>query len=190
MLPVSEKGYAFVATREACVLTMYPDSHNPAIGFGQNDPNLKPGDVITLDAAIALFVKEGRRIQGALAKLFDGYDLPQRAVDCLFSTTYNIGLGSLTRANSQLVDAVRAFARHPGNRPMRDLAGYQIVQAHPEGAEPPFNLSRRCREAVLFLTGDYGDLSIMQLWPAGKSPRHLPPDPPTVVPMPTFLRVA
>jgi len=187
MFAVSEKGYAFVAAREACVLTMYPDSHNPAIGFGQNDPTLKPGDVITLDEAIALFLKEGQRIAAALEKIFAGYDLKQNHVDCLFSVAYNIGTGALAR-NAPLVDAVKAFATHPTNRLMRDAAGYQIVRANYSDQTGPFNLSRRCREALVFVSGDYGDLSAMQLWPAGKSPKNTPPDPPTVVPMPTFLK--
>jgi GH24 family phage-related lysozyme (muramidase) len=190
VLTIGEKGYAFVAAREACVLTMYPDSHNPAIGFGQNDPNLKPGDVITLDRAIALFLKEGQRIAAALEKLFAGFYLTQQQIDALFSTVYNIGLGSLVRANSGLVEAVKSYARHPTSHALRDAAGRLIVDARPENVEPPFNLSRRCREALVFVSGDYGDLSTLQLWPAGKSPKNNPPDPPTLVPMPTFLKGA
>lgn len=182
-----EKGYAFVAAREACVLTMYPDSHHPAIGFGRNDPSLKPGDTSTLEAEIAWLVTEGERIGAGLAKLFAGYDLKQNAVDALFSTAYNIGLGSLTRANVNLVVAIKAHAANP-TRQTRDAAGWWILQAHPEHVEPPFNLSRRCREALVFLSDDYGDLSTMQLWPAGKSPKNMPPDPPVLVPMPAFLK--
>jgi hypothetical protein len=92
---------------------------------------------------------------------------------------YNIGFGALGR-DTELVNAVKAFRTDPRNRELRDAAGFEIVR--------PFNLSRRCREALVFVSGDYGDLSTLQLWEAGKSPKNTPPDPPTVVPMPTFLK--
>jgi GH24 family phage-related lysozyme (muramidase) len=183
----SEKGYASVAAREACVLTTYPDSHSPAIGFGRNNPSLKPGDTSTLEVEIAWLVKEGERIGAGLAKVFDGFELAQTTIDCLFSTVYNIGSGSLIRGNTELVTAIKAHAVKPAKQE-RETAGHWIVQAHPLGVEPPFNLARRCREALVFLAGDYGDLSTMKLWPAGTSPKNTPPDPPQIVPMPTFLK--
>lgn len=187
VLSISEKGYAFVAAREACSLTAYADTRMLAVGFGQNDPNLKPGDVITLDQAIALFLKEGQRIALSLTKIFAGYDLKQNVVDACFSTAYNIGLGSFAR-NEPLVSAVKAYAVHPADRLRRDAAGYQIINANYTLDMGPFNLSRRCREALVFVSGDYGDLSTLKLWPAGKSPKNNPPDLPTLVPMPTFLQ--
>lgn len=185
MLRISEKGYAFVAAREACVLTAYPDSRMLAAGFGQNDPTLKVGDTITLDQAIALFLKEGQRIETFLQKTFSP-NLEQQHVDALFSATYNVGTGTM-RDNADLLIAVAAFRAGPADKRLRDLAGLEIIKVHPKDKPVPFNLSRRCREVLVFVSGDYGDLSTMQLWPAGKSPKNTPPDPPTIVPMPRFL---
>ncbi len=185
MLTISEKGYAFVACREACVLTAYPDSRMLAVGFGQNDPSLKEGDTITMDEAIALFLKEGQRIAAFLEKTFG--PLQQQQADALWSLTYNVGTGTI-RDNAPLVAVVKAYVASPKDGRLRDAVGYQILQTHPKDKPVPFNLSRRCREALVFVSGDYGDLRTMMLWPAGKSPKHTPPDPAQVVPMPTFLK--
>jgi GH24 family phage-related lysozyme (muramidase) len=179
MFAVSEKGLAFVACREACSLTAYADTHMLAVGFGQNDPSLKPGDTIALEHAIDLFVNKAKADAIQLTRIFDGVLLDQQHVDSLWSLGYNIGFGALGR-DTELVNAVKAFRTDPRNRELRDAAGFEIVR--------PFNLSRRCREALVFVSGDYGDLSTLQLWEAGKSPKNTPPDPPTVVPMPTFLK--
>lgn len=186
MLAVSERGYAFVACREACVLTVYPDTHNPASGFGMNDLTKVVGQTVTMDEAILAFVQEGKRIAAALDRVFAGFDLKQQHVDACFSLAYNIGAGALSR-NTGLVGAIKSFCTHPTSRQLRDAAGYQFVRANYSDDAGPFNLSRRCREAILFVSGDYGDLSTLQLWPAGKSPKATPPDPPTLIPMPRFL---
>lgn len=187
MLPISEKGYARCAAFEACVLTMYPDSKSPAIGFGQNDPNLKPGDTITMDEAIALFLKEGQRIQRFLEKTFGGVDLLQWHVDALFSLAYNVGTGTI-RDSFDLLMAIAAFRAAPTDKSLRDLAAMEIIKTHPKDKPMPFNLARRCREALVFVAGDYGDVSKLMLWEAGKSPKNTPADPPIIVPMPTFLK--
>lgn len=186
MFAISERCYAFVACREACSLTVYSDTHNPASGFGMNDPNKVVGQTITMDEAISSFVQEGKRIAAALDKTFAGVALQQNHVDALFSLSFNIGTGALAR-NAELVGAVKAFGPFQHDRSLRDWAGYQIVRANFSNTTGPFNLSRRCREAILFVQGDYGDLSTLQLWPAGKSPKNTPPDPPTLIPMPRFL---
>lgn len=179
----SEKGYAFIAAREACVLTMYPDSHNPAIGFGQNDPTLKSGDTITMAQAIDLLVREGTQIAKGLAKAFTDVKLPQNQVDALVCLGYNLGVTGIIRDNPKLVTAVRAYAKEPGNHTLRDLAGMEFITAHPKDGPVPFNFSRRCREALVFTAGDYGDLSTLMVWGTGKDPKH---DKPEFIPMPKF----
>jgi GH24 family phage-related lysozyme (muramidase) len=183
----TEKGLAFVATREAIVLTAYPDSHMLAVGMGQNDPALKPGDTITLEQAIALYLHEMERISRFLEMLFSSVTLLPQHWDALGSATYNCGTGTM-RNNTALIGAVIDYRDNPDDRHKRDLAAFELVQMHPADKPIPFNLSRRCREALVFTAGDYGDVSTVQLWPAGKSPKNTPPDPPQVVPMPTFLR--
>lgn len=187
MLPISEKGYAQVAAREACVLSAYPDTHMLAVGFGQNDPALKPGDTITLDQAIALFLKEGQRIQVFMEKTFAFVDLQQQHVDALFSVIYNVGTGTV-RDSVDLIKAIAASRSAPSDKQLRDAAALEIIKAHPKNKPVPFNLSRRMREASIFASGDYGDLSKLMLWEAGKSPKNTPPDLPSIVPMPTFLK--
>lgn len=186
MIDVSERGLAFVAAREACVLTAYRDSHMLAIGFGQNDPNLKEGDTTTLEHAIALFRTAAFERVVALRKIFAGVDLPQHQFDALFSLLYNCGAGTIARNSPDLLGAVRAYRANPKDVRFRDHAAYQIILTHPEDKPVPFNLSRRCREVLLFLSEDYGDISTLKFWPAGKSPKHTPPDLVTLIPMPKF----
>lgn len=184
----AEKDIAFTAVREECVLTCYPDTHNPAIGFGINDPTLKPGDTIDLDEACRRLVSVMQANGVALAKIFPDHVLLQQHVGALLSLGFNIGMGALRR-NVALVNAMDEFFFDPKNAALRDLAAKQIILANmDETTGRPFNLSRRCREALLFISGDYGDLSTLMLWPAGKSPKNTPPDPPIFVPMPTFLK--
>lgn len=189
MITITQKDFAFVAAREACVLTVYADSNNPAIGFGQNDPSLKIGDTTTLEHAIDLFKVEAQKLAAALDKIFEGVKLDQQHIGACFSLMYNIGRGGF-QDQHDLIASIKASRADPRNRKLRDVAGFSFIGATARGwdfhEKGPFNFSRRAREAILFTTGDYGDLSTMQLWPAGKSPRNNPPDPPTAVPMPQF----
>lgn len=184
MLPISEKGYAFDAQREACVLSVYADSKNPAIGFGLNDPKLKPGDSISMDEAIAALLKEGARIQAFLAMTFAYANLLQSHVDALFSLAYNVGTGTI-RDNVDLIKAIAASRTAPDDKHLRDVVGLEIIKTHPPDKPQPFNLGRRCQEAMLFTTGAYGDLSTLLFWDKGKNPHA---DAPQVVPMPKFLK--
>lgn len=180
---VSNAGLARVAAFEACVLTVYADVHSPAIGFGQNDPALKEGDTITLEEAIGLFVKNAMVYEAAVNRLFADVALSQTQFDALFSLAYNIGGGNL-RKERTLVDAVKAFAALPGDHVLRDKAGFAIIRAHwSEENGGPFNFSRRCREALLFVAGDYGDISTLKLWGPGLNPRTSQP---ALVAMPVF----
>lgn len=189
MIAPAEKDIAFVAAREACVLSAYQDEHSLAFGYGINTPMLKAGDTFTLaEAGIALVAKMSDNAD-ALDKIFAGVQLLQQHVGALLSLMWNIGTGALTR-DHPLVRAVIDFRTLQGSDPLaitalRDIAAYQIIQANFDTKSGhPFNTSRRCREAVLFIEGDYGDISTLKLWPAGTNPKT---DKPQLVPMPTFL---
>jgi GH24 family phage-related lysozyme (muramidase) len=190
MITILQNDLAFVAAREACVLSVYPDSQNPAFGFGQNDPSLKIGDTGTLEHAIDLFKKKAKEIADALDHIFADVHLEQQHIGACWSLMYNIGRGGFTDQHD-LIAAIKSYRADPKNRKKRDAVGFGFICATARGwnfaEKGPFNFSRRAREALLFVTGDYGDLSTMELWPAGKSPRNNPPDPPTVVPMPQFI---
>lgn len=184
MLP-SEQGLAFVAQREAAVLTAYQDSKNLAIGFGWNKPGLKDGDTITLDEAVASFVTLADAIaEKDVNRVFGAAPLSQQVYDAMFSLTYNCG-GTQLRKETNLISAVIAYALTPTNKLLRDMAAWHIVNTKFSDVTGPFNLSRRCREALIFTQGDYGQLDMIKVWPVGKNPRS---DPPDIVPMPVFRK--
>lgn len=184
MLEASEYGLAFTAQREAFVLTAYVDSPGRplAIGAGDNDKNLKPGDTITLDEAVRRFVKRAEDFEADLNRVFGAAPLTQEMFDALFSLTYNIG-GTQLRKQTELISAVIAYALTPHDRLLRDMAAYHLINAKFSNVTGPFNLSRRCREALIFVSRDYGDLTQIKCWPVGTDPRK---DPPKLIPMPSF----
>ena len=185
MLDVSEKGLAFVAVREACVLTAYQDTRHLALGFGINDPSLKEGDTITLDEAITRYVKTAGEYSASINKILLGLPIKQHQHDVLFSVTWNIGATRLADED-RLLRAIRAHSVEPTNPELRDWAAYELLHVRWDlVGHKPFNLARRCAEAILYVRGDYGDLSKLKLWREGKNPRR---DPVEEIPMPTFRK--
>jgi GH24 family phage-related lysozyme (muramidase) len=182
---VSPQGLAFVAQREGCVLTAYRDTKHLAIGFGWNKPGLQEGDTITLDEAVAQFVEHSAVYDQDMARVFGAAPLSQQCYDALYSLAYNIG-GTQLRKETDLISAVIAHALSPGDRVLRDKAAYHLTRARFNDESGPFNFSRRCREALVYIGGDYGDLTTLKMWPVGKSPRNVPPDAPETAPMPVF----
>lgn len=181
----SNKGLQFNAQREAMVLTAHRDTKNLAIGVGDNAPDLKEGDTITFDEAVARYQKRALDFEADVNRVFGAAPLSQQMYDALFSLTYNIG-GTVLRAQKDLISAVIAHALTPGDRVLRDKAAYLLLGVKRTEEGGPFNLSRRCKEALIFINGDYGTLDLLKLWPVGTSPRNNPPDPPQLVPMPVF----
>jgi hypothetical protein len=179
----------FVAAREACVLTAHRDTALLAIGFGQNDASLDEGDTISMDRAIALLMVAADEYDRSLNIIFAGSALAQHQYDAAFSLMYNVGATWFRSYGGRpLVKAVADHAASPGDRGLRDATGFAFVCAKYDPDAGPFNLSRRCREALMYVQGDYGDLSTLKLWREGKSPRHIPPDPFETVPMPRLTR--
>ena len=179
----SERGLAFCAAREACVLRSYLDTKHLAIGFGDNDPSLKEGDTISLDEAVRRYVEKAHSYEASINKIFIGADLSQTTYDALFSLAWNIGATQL-RKETQLITAIEAFGSDPKRAYFRDWAGFELTKAKMD-AKGPFNFSRRCREALILINADYGELTTLKLWPAHKTVRV---DPPDLIPMPRFLR--
>lgn len=172
---VSNNGLAFVAVREACVLTAYWDRHHYAIGFGINDAKLKGGETITLEQAIVDFVKFMEDISRGVSRLFDGVAFLPNMHDAICSAAYNFGVGGLSE-------------QHDLMRSINDLGGFP-ADADLNGVKEAFeaielNNHRRKMEAKMFVEGDYGDISTLKLWKAGKNPRV---DAFELMPMPRFL---
>lgn len=186
MIGVVERTLAFTAVREGCVQTMYPDSHNPAIGFGQNDPSLKPGDTISVARACEMLVAASKSFEASILKAFHEVALTQPMFDALFSLTYNVGGGGLA-AEPDLIAAFKAYAINPDDHGLRDLAGLQLALVKVKETGHPFNLSRRLREGLILTAGDYGDLTKIPFWSAGKNPRV---DKQESLAMPPFLKAA
>lgn len=148
---VSFKGGLFMLAREAVVLSAYPDGEHLSIGAGDNDPSLKLGDTITMAEAFRRYAKAIKSreaiVDRALAKA--GVTLKQHEYDALFSGFYQSGTDLL----QDVIQAIKtgdyksiavAFLKHDTNKKGEHKRGLH---------------KRRLREAMLFETGDYGDLS-------------------------------
>lgn len=200
LLPAQE-GLAFIAVREAYVATTYMDAHAPANGFGQNDPLLQPGEVTTMPAAIRRFIDYTTWLTGEVSKLIRPQEQAKMVlheIDAIRSLAYNIGPhGSyVTRPGGglayqdHLMEALELYLDDTRSDPvvtatLRDLVGKEITKVNEDQKTGrPFNASRRWREAILFVTGDYGDISELETWPEGKDPKR---DPATIEPMPRFI---
>lgn len=187
-MPVSENGLAFCAQREALVQTAYPDSRHLAIGFGINIPGLEPGTTVTIGQAIADYVAAAKGYDADIARVYAGIFLTQQIHDALFSLTWNIG-GTQLRKETELRDRIAAHLADPKDTVKRDNACRFILDVRREN-DIYFNLSRRCREVVLFQTGDYGDLRKLKIWREGMHPRGPNAVLPDTMDMPKFLEAA
>lgn len=165
---VSRNGLLFMASREAIVLAAYPDGEHHSIGMGHNDPRLKPGDKIDVPEAFRIFRADVNARTSFVTKQLRK-PLLQHELDALVSGYYQSGSDLLrdvlAEINSpedegQAGRIMRAFAKHDTNAagmPKRGLA------------------KRRAREACLFLTGEYGDLTKVLIWHG--SPATTKPEP-------------
>lgn len=199
LVPV-QNDLAFIAVREGFVASVYSDAHAPANGFGQNDPSLEPGQITTLEAAGGRLISFCAVLAGEIAKLLPpAAHLEQHEFGALLSLAYNVGAGGAYRGRPGgglafqghlLVSLEVYLVGDDGSDPerrafLRDMAGKEITRANEDPSTGrPFNASRRWREAILFVAGDYGDLSTLKSWPEGRDPRK---DPPEIIPMPRFI---
>jgi GH24 family phage-related lysozyme (muramidase) len=179
----SERGLAFCAAREACVLKAYLDTKHLAIGFGDNDPSLKEGDTISFEEAIRRYLKKIKGYEESVNRIFAAANLSQTTFDALISLCWNVGATQL-REEKQLITAIEGYGSDPKSAYFRDWAAFELIKVKLDGSGP-FNLSRRCREALVLINGDYGDLNTLKIWPPYKTVRV---DPPDITPMPRFLR--
>lgn len=137
-----------------------------SIGFGKNDPNLKPGDTITVAEAFKLLREAvGPRVAD-LNRWLTVHLLPHQ-FDALFLMYYQSGGKFLLHegliALINLGRADEAIARWPefDTRGVKQEDG-TVIQVH------DINLKRRReREQKLWRTGDYGPLTPIPIWRNG-----------------------
>lgn len=198
LLAPVQNDYAFIACREAFVATTYMDAHNPANGFGQNDSDLQPGQVTTMEAAIARFKAFCTYLDGEIDKVFPNVSFNQHESGAVRSLTYNIGPhgaykdrpGGGLAFQAHLIKTIGAYKADDGKDSavtafLRDMVGKEITWVNEDPITGrPFNASRRWREAILFVAGDYGNVSKLISWGPNKDPKK---DASELIDMPQFV---
>lgn len=166
---ISNRGLAFIAREEACVLVGFLDRTNWAIGFSHHGAEVGDGSVMTIAQAVKTMQADCHVCDIVLGRAIK-VPLPPTCWDALISLAYNIGSGAIAR--SELVAAINR-----GN-----LSTAAILFSTYE------NPGRRDRERSLFLTGIYAPtvngvpLGSMQLFTS--NPHATPRPVPELVPFP------
>lgn len=155
-------GLRFTARREALVLCAYEDGKHLSIGFGDNDPSLKPGDTITVAEAFKRLKKAVKPRVKDLNRWLK-VQLEPHQFSAIFSMYYQSG-GNFLRKEG-LIDLInaghswQAIDRFPEFDTKQDGKG---------GIVHDVNLRRRrLLEQKLWRTGDYGSLSPIPIWRHG-----------------------
>lgn len=144
----------FIAHREGCSLGAYPDGEFCSVGFGHNDPSLKPGEMITMKRAFEL-LKEDVKQREKIVNRYLEHDVTQHVFTALLSMVYQSGNAKF-RDVADLVNAGKYYAAadkmlsHSTNKAGKFLPGLQV---------------RRGYEADLLRDGDYGNINDpIMLW--------------------------
>lgn len=156
----SLKGMTFTAIREALVTVAYQDGAHCSDGFGNNDPKLKPGDPITVEAAFAQLKLNVQARADVVNRMLD-VDVTQNQFDALVDLYYQ---------NGNKPDKLG----RPGFRTMMQLVNAgDFDAAHDYFEELHFNSfgqpsdglkKRRKLEQAVFKDADYGDLTSVLRW--------------------------
>src|SRR5690242_18099770 len=109
----SRNGILFIARREALVLTAYQDGPHMSIGFGDNDPSLKPGDTITVKEAFARLQRAIAARDVMLSRHIDkrGVTPTQQQYDACASLFYQAGTDNLDAVLNVWNEPRRDFAK-------------------------------------------------------------------------------
>lgn len=150
----SRLGVLFIAQREALVLRAYRDGIHHSIGFGSNDPALKPGDEITVAEAFRRLKTDIATRELVVDRMLK-VPVKQHEWDALVSLYYQGGSDGL-RAVCKLLNAGKhqeaadEFLKWGTNAKGEPMAGL---------------LRRREREREMFLRASYGDdLMTLPMW--------------------------
>lgn len=170
-MKTSPQGVRFLAKEEALVLCAYPDGEHMSIGFGRNDPALKPGDTITIEQALEYLAADLVPRERAIEKMLK-VPVTQNEFDPLVSAYYNKG--------NLIVPVIAAInAGHKDEA----MAAFLTINRNKAGVFKPGLALRRVREMDVFRNGNYGDLSKIKIWrgdPNKTKPEEIPfPENPT-----------
>src|SRR6476659_2848064 len=102
-MSLSRNGLLQLAGFEALVLTAYKDGEHHSIGFGSNDPKLKPGDTITAKEAFTRLKADVAKREPIVNKALK-VPVTQHQFDALFSLYYQGGSDGL-KAVADLINA-------------------------------------------------------------------------------------
>lgn len=162
---VSRSGVLFIACREALVLTAYADGPHMSIGFGSNDPKLKPGDTITAPEAFRRLKQDIAAREPGLSKRVTA-PLTQQQWDALFSLHYQSGNRYMPveprAADDDRPDILRLIN---AGKMGEAAAAWPDCDANLAGQKSAGLRKRRVLEQAIFLRGDYGDLTVLPYWP-------------------------
>jgi lysozyme len=148
-LRTSDKGVAFFLVEEAVVNVAYHDGKNFAIGVGHNSPHIKGSDRLTLAASVALLREDLAKTWEPLVNKMIKVPLKQHEFDALVSNAYNRGPVAFKHVADRL------------NAGDRDGAMAELLH------DPNANRhGRRLRERSIFLSADYGDVSVFKVYDA------------------------
>lgn len=96
---LDRNGKLFIAKREGIALGAYQDGRHMSIGMGSNDPNLAPGDSITIEEAFARFSNDiSKRERDLSNRIHVGPT--QEQFNAFFSVYYQAG----TRIVPELIE--------------------------------------------------------------------------------------
>lgn len=153
-MDLSQLGLRFIARREGLALVSYTDGRYFSIGFGHNDPKLKPGDTITVKEAFAL-LKEDVKPRAAEVTRMLKVPVNQHQFDALVSFYYQSGRKFVPDIISTLINvgdinhAAQLFPNCDTNSAGKHIPGLR---------------RRRLLEQKIFLSGEYGELSPIPMW--------------------------
>jgi GH24 family phage-related lysozyme (muramidase) len=159
-MKLSRNGLIFLTCREAIVLTAYQDGKHLSIGMGSNDPNLRPGDTITVAEAFARLKRDVTSREQIVTRSLK-VPVSQQQFDAMFDLYYQNGNkldGHGRRGFEHMVGLMNAGK-------FEAAADYLPECKYNSAGEPKDGLlKRRLLEQSVFLRGDYGDLSVIPFY--------------------------
>lgn len=163
---------AFIACREALVTVAYQDGPNMSIGFGSNDPSLKPGDTITVEDAFTLLKSDIKAREPTVAKEITN-TLSQEQFDAVFDLFYQYGSAGL-KGIASIVNPFDPGLLLGKFEPMAQRVGLPLDPISKEFQKfaipsntttvSPGLLIRRNDEIDLFWNANYGNLSTILVY--------------------------
>ncbi|WP_271078218.1 lysozyme [Aurantiacibacter sp. MUD61] len=153
-LSVSEAMKEALAEEEGVMLTVYRDvAGYPTVGVGhlvRPADNLKVGDTITYEQAIAFLEKDIRHAEEAVKRLVGDLPLYQYEFDALVDLVYNVGEGNVSEDKSPKLNVAIKAGDYQG---IADELRYHTAA----GSKANGLIYRSERRQAIFTDAAYGD---------------------------------